>query len=234
MLANNRIRVITAVLAAAVFCATPSRAHADEDSALAWGYLAGELSTAGIFYLNFGTKSWPNKGPALALNMSPILIGIGSAFAAHKAELDPTPAYAIHGATSLGFNMYMLGMLIDGRNERDGLKSGPLAWTLGGLGMAGGAWIGATQIDGDSAPAYFVAPTGGFLVGGFIGLVTGLFRRKDPFHNAVWGATIGLAAGIAGSVIYAATRDDDPSSQPRTLDGRRKPKPAVFSWSGVF
>jgi len=236
---RKRILLLVSLLTVAVLLGSASdRAHAEpKDGALAWGLLSTELSTAGIFALNFGVKGWPNKGPALALNMSPIVIGIGAGVAAHYADIDARPAYAIHGATALGFDMFLLGMLIDGRNESDGLKVGTAAWTLGTLGMAAGGWIGATQVDsgGDEALVFFVAPMGGFLVGGFVGTIVGLFKRGQPaFKGAVVGATTGLAIGLAASIVYAITHDgDDQQGTPRLTERSRAMRP-LFSWAGMF
>ncbi len=39
----------------------------------------------------------------------------------------------------LGFDLFLVGTLIDGRSDRDGVRAGTAAWTLGGLGMLAGA-----------------------------------------------------------------------------------------------
>jgi hypothetical protein len=218
----------------------PAPARADADSALAWGFLAGEVSTAGIFALNFGSKSWPNHGLALVFNSAPLVVGPGVAYAAHRADLNPRPAYAIHGASMLGFDLFLLGTLIDGRSDRDGVRAGTTAWTLATMGMAGGAAIGATMIDADTAPIFYAAPTGGFVVGGIVGMVVGLIITHDgdrAFQGAVIGAASGMAIGLGASLVHAFTAEDEDEPQAKaegSADSARTTEPIMFTIGGAF
>ena len=231
----------TLLLAATLITVTPSSAHADADGAVAWGILAAEINTAGVFALNFGVKGWPNSGPALILNMTPMVVGPGAAYAAHKAGLNPEPALAIHGASLVGFDLMLVGMLIDGRNERDGLRLGPTAWTLGALGAAAGGYAGATQFEGDAGRVFLIAPIGGFVVGGIVGMVGTLIATLDgtkAFKGAVIGAASGITLGVAASLIYAlAYQDDDEQAAAAGAPATQRDKrdaPIMFSFGGAF
>jgi len=204
--------------------AAPGRAHAEKstEGALAWGLLTTEASTAGVFALNFGVRGWPNHGPALALNFAPMVLGPGAGFGAYYAELDPRPAYAIHGAGAMGFDLFLVGGLIDGRADKDGFRVGTAAWTLGAAGAAFGAWIGASEIDNaDEGAAFYAAPAGGFVVGGLIiGGISALVTHDSDkaMRGFIMGAAIGLALGLGGSTVYAfldrsGTRGDSASAR---------------------
>ncbi|MCP4447181.1 MAG: hypothetical protein GY811_17805 [Myxococcales bacterium] len=127
------LRLLLFVVPAALLAA-PSQAMADDDSGLAWGTLAGEASIAGVLALNFLVDDWPTDGPAFALNFAPMVLIPAAGDPAHLTGLDPRPAYAMHGASMVGLNLFMVGSMIDGRNAKDGLRAGPVAVTLGAIG----------------------------------------------------------------------------------------------------
>jgi hypothetical protein len=236
------LHALVIATAAAVLGAAPSRARADSEGALAWGFLAGEASTAGVFALNFGVRGWPNKGPALALNFTPMVLGPGIGAAAHYGGLDPRPAYAIHGAGAMGFDLFLVGGLIDGRSDRDGFRVGTAAWTLGAVGAGFGAWIGASEIDNaDEGAAFYVAPIGGFVAGGLvIGGISALVTRDSnkAMRGFIMGAAIGLSAGLAGSTVFAfmdrsGTRDEKSSAR-TVLHPSAETVTNLLSVSGAF
>lgn len=201
----------------------PSAAAADDDryAPLAYGVTFGELATAGVFALNFGTK-FPNQGPALAVNFTPILIGPGAGLGAHFLDLDPRPALALHGGAWLGLDLFLVGALIDGRDEAFGLRAGPVAWSLGALGALAGGVLGATQIDdGDEAAWFLAAPgvgflAGGLVLGGILVLASGLDGDQAPGRFAL-GAATGLGLGLGVATVMATRKESAPSLRAQPL-----------------
>ena len=109
-------------------------AYADEPYApAAYGAVALEYGMFGVFYANFNDV-WSSKGPALALNFTPMVLGAGAAIGAHYGDFNPRPAHAIHGAGWFGVEGFLIGALIDGRDKGWGLRAGRWAWTLGAIG----------------------------------------------------------------------------------------------------
>lgn len=238
---NNKLRISCLVLTVTLsHLATARPARASEEGALAYGFLAGELSMAGVFALNFGVDGWPNEGPAFALNFAPMVIGPGAGLAAHFLDLDPRPAYAMHGATVVGFDLFMMGLLIDGRGEQDGIRVGPTAWTLGAVGAAAGAVLGATQIgDKTEGSAFYAAPLAGFAGGGIVIGGLAALATKDSnkaFQRVVMGATGGLTLGIVGSLIFATSDGKEPRRSPRKSHPAvtATPETVMFSYGGIF
>lgn len=204
------------VLAAAVLAilAAASPAHADQtpSAAMAWGVTTGELATAGVFYLNFGTDLIPNHGPALAFNFTPMVLAPGVAYLARNA--DPRPALAIHGAGWLGLDLFLLGTLIDGRAETHRMKIGPAALGLAGAGALVGGYYAYTRVDTRrDAGAALLAPgagfaAGGLVLGGIYVLAAGLDGDKAPSQFAT-GAIAGLSIGL-GVATYVAHTERPP------------------------
>lgn len=208
-------RLIVSVVLASLVASSPAAAGDDDYHPAAYAVTVGELATAGVFLLNFGT-SFPNQGPALVVNFAPLLLAPGAGLGAHFLDLDPRPALAIHGATWLGFDLFLLGALIDGRDKVFGLRAGTFAWSLGALGAVAGGVIGATAIDDrDKAAWWLAAPGTGFLLGGLViggGLVlaSGLDGDQAAGRLAL-GAATGLGIGL-GVATYLAYRGDDAAS----------------------
>lgn len=228
----------------ACLAAAPAPAAADEPSTAAvHGTLALEATMFGVAALNFGTGLIPNHGPGLMLNMAPLVLGPLAAYGAYKADLDPTPALAIHGAGWLGLDLFMLGALLDGRDESWGLRAGPMAWTLGALGAIAGGVLGATAVDdSDEAIAWMAAPPAGFVAGGLVlggilvlaGGVDGHDAPGQLTTGALIGTTIGL--GVAGVLAYREAGGTEPSSAVARLGTRIDPSPGrvMFSFGGAF
>lgn len=217
----------------------PTTAHAENEkaeSAAAWGLLATEASMAGIFALNFNVKDWPSEGPAFMVNMVPMLIGPGVAWGAYAGEFNPRPAYAIQGAASLGVDLFLVGMLLDGLGEEDTAVVGMNAWALGGIGAAAGAWIGATEVDQiEEGVVFYGAPIAGFGAGGLLGMATSLIsgNLNDISEYALYGATAGMTIGVAASVIvaYAGASDE---AEPGASSSNLTKMPAVTGDSKKF
>lgn len=226
-------------VATVVFFASVRPAAADEpNAALAWGLTAGELATAGVLALNFGSDVIPNHGPGMIVNFTPLLVGPALAYGADAGGFAATPALSVHGGGWLGLNLFMVGALVDGRDRPFGLRAGKTAWTLGVIGAIGGGLIGATAVNGkDESIAWLAAPPGGFtvgllLIGGAIVIASGPDGDKAGGQLAL-GAITGLTLGL-GAATYLAYRgigDTSTASQSVVpLDGPRR----VFSLGGTF
>jgi hypothetical protein len=195
---------------------------------------------AGVFVLNFGVEDWPNDGPAFALNFAPMLLAPGIGLGAHFLDVDPRPAYGLHGASMMGFDLFLVGMLIDGRNEQDGVRAGPTAWTLGALGAIAGGFLGSTEIDNKKeGTVFYAAPAGGLVVGGLI--IGGLAAvasgdSNKAFQRVVMGAAGGLAVGLAGSLVYAFTNPHGERAPARvaTPQVSAGPDSVMVSYGGAF
>ncbi|MBE7450988.1 MAG: hypothetical protein HS111_19475 [Kofleriaceae bacterium] len=127
---------VTVAVSAATVTWTAAPARADTRGALIWGGTALELSTLGVFALNFGTDLVPNHGPGMIINFTPMVIAPAVGYGARNA--DPALPLAIHGAGWMGVDLFLLGTLIDGRGERDRMRVGAVAWTLGAVGAVAG------------------------------------------------------------------------------------------------
>ncbi len=182
-------------------------------TALVHGIFVGELGTAGVFALNFGTDL-PDRSYQMPVNFTPLLLGPAAAYGAYRAKLDPRPAMALHGALWLGADLFLLGALVDGRERAWQLRGGAVAWTLGGLGVLAGGLAGATAIRGDDALlAWMVGPSLGFAAGGLVlgGMLVlaGGADGDDALGQLATGAIVGttLGLGIAGVLAYGDYRD---------------------------
>ncbi len=202
-----------AALLALAALGSPARAervrHAHEPrAAMAWGVTTGELATAGIFYLNFGTSTIPSGGPGFAFNFTPMVLAPGVAYLARNA--DPRPALAIHGAGWLGLDLFLIGTLIDGRAETHRMKVGPVALGLAGAGALVGGYYAWTHVDTRRDAGFaLLAPGAGFAAGGlFLGglyvLAGGLDGDKASSQFAT-GAVAGLSIGLAVATYVAHT-----------------------------
>lgn len=204
--------VLAAAVLAVLAAASSARADQPPSAAMAWGVTTGELATAGIFYLNFGTNTIPNGGPGFAFNFTPMVLAPGVAYLARDA--DPRPALAIHGAGWLGLDLFLAGTLIDGRAETQRMKIGPVSLTLGAAGALVGGYYAYTHVDTRrDAGVALLAPGAGFAAGGlFLGgiyvLAAGLDGDKASSQFAT-GAIAGLSLGL-GVAAYVAHTERPP------------------------
>ena len=166
---------------------------------------------------------WPKEGPAFALNFTPILAIPGAGIPAHFTGLDPRPAYAIHGGTMLGLNLFVVGAMVDGRHEKNGVRAGPVAITAGVLGAAAGSWLGATQIHDERQGEMFLAgpPVGGMaglLIGGLAALAVP--DSDTQFRRVLVGGSVGMGLGFLVSGAFARTE----GASSRRRSSRRLPQ----------
>lgn len=215
---------LPAVIVIAALAAGPGAAEARPVKG--WEAYAGltlEASLAGVFYINFSdVADHVGDGVRIPLGIVGMFaLPVGAGFAAHRLDLDPRPALAIHGAAWYGLDGFMLGSLIDGRDQAWGLRVGKTAWTLAAIGAVGGAIVGARHVDNDDeATMWFAGPTAGFAAGGLVlGTVlvfAGGLDGDDAPGQFVTGATIGLTVGLGAATALAIRGMGDASP------GRRK------------
>ena len=195
---------------AAVFgvLASPALARAEDKrlSGPSYGVAAAELGIVGTILIHEYTPSSPGEGVGLAVNFLPVVVGFGAGFLAHSEGLDPRYPLAFHGAIAGGLSLLAIGAAIDGRDETNGVRFGPAALTLGALGAAAGAYLGATRIDtlGEGAP-FLAAPFVCAFGGGLTFAVVHFFDDGGPKSDGrlLKYAGIGMLLGTVGSLAFA-------------------------------
>ena len=175
-----------------------------------YGGLSLEAAMAGTFYLNFSdladhvgdnARVWTGFIGSTALTL-------GGGYLGHRFDLDPRPALAVHGAVWFGLEGFMLGTLVDGRDQAWGLRVGRTAWTLGAVGAVAGAVVGGRFVDGrDETSVWFGGPTigfaaGGIVIGGLMVLIGGI-DGDTASGQFVTGATVGLTVGLGAATALA-------------------------------
>lgn len=233
---HQRIVSLLIVLVTLTAAATNSYAEKNE-GALPWGLLTLEASSIGVAAILLSDKK-----PAYAevyLSFVPIGLGIGAGVLAK--DTDPRGAYALYGGAAAGLNMFLFGSVLDAIGSDAQARMGSSAWVLGGMGVLGGAWFGATQIqDPDIGVAYFFAPLGGLVIGGvgttLVSLV--LNGSKDFGKGAVIGGAVGMSVGFAVPIIATLLDDGDQPSESSTRLGQPGnlflPRAKIFSFGGSF
>jgi len=225
----QRPRRLLRVALLACIAAAPTDARADE-AGVAYGFVGAELATGGAIAIHHFTASSPGEGIGLAVNFLPVVVGIGAGLAGEAWDLDARPPLAAHGAVIGALPLLMIGASVDGRGARDGVALGPLALTLGALGAAGGAYLGATRVETTGeAIAVGAAPFAGAFVGGLAFAVAHFFDDRGPRSTGrlVRFAGVGMLAGTVGSYAYAFKhRDRDAAVMRRS--------PAMLSLGGTF
>jgi hypothetical protein len=146
----------------------------------------------------------------------------------------------VQGGVWTGLDLFVLGALIDGRDERDRLKIGPTSIALGIGGTIAGGLLAHRSRTGTAdsvwlaaAPGGFVA--GGFVIGGMLVLIGGLDGDKAVSQFAI-GGIAGLSIGLGAAIWYTTTQQRTGSSGASPLlpsvgvsDGR-----TMFSYGGTF
>ena len=230
------------VIALTMVAALASRALAEDERSgpVAWGVAGLELGVAADFALAFTTDVHKSGAATTGLAFGVFALGGGMALLSYKADLGATGPVVVHGAVWAAADLFVLGSLIDGRNERDRLKIGPTAIVLGSAGLISGGifayrsrtgtadsiWLGA-------APGGFLA--GGFAIGGILVLASGLDGDKAVSNFAI-GGVAGLTIGLSAAIWYTTTQQPSRASSRSALlpsvgigDGR-----TMFSYGGTF
>jgi hypothetical protein len=213
-MASERAVKVCLLVCVLVCSVTASARAAPRDrgsSAFVHGMFVGELGTAGVFALNFGTDL-PDRY-LVPVNFTPFLLAPAAAYGAFRAKLDPRPTMALHGALWFGADLFLLGALIDGRERAWQLRRGTVAWTLGGIGVLAGGLAGAVAIrDDDALLAWMIGPPIGFAAGGLVLggvlVLAGGADGDDALGQFATGAIVGttLGLGVAGVLAYSDHR----------------------------
>src|SRR5207247_369702 len=109
----------------------------------------------------------------------------------------------------LGFDMFMLGTLIDGRDVRQRMKIGTTAIALGlGGTIAGGLFASRSRTGTSDSVWLGGAPigmfAGAFAIGGILVLATGIDGDKAPSQFAI-GGIAGMSLGLGVAIWYSQT-----------------------------
>lgn len=238
MPAMRWIQVAVLVIAA---LAAPAAAEDKRSGTIAWGVAGLEVGMAADFTLAFTTKVHSTSGGTLATALGVMALGGGSALLAYKADLGAAGPVITHGAVWMGADLFILGSLIDGRNERHRLKIGPTSIALGIGGTIAGGLFASRSRTGTADSVWLAAAPGGFIagglaIGGMIVLIGGLDGDKAVSQFAI-GGIAGLSIGLGAAIWYTTTQQPAPSSAARTSlvptvdigDGR-----TMFSYGGSF
>ncbi len=170
---------LLAVVSFALFCLLASPAAAQDDvrpcqgdgsSIVAWSVSGFEFGMAASLALRFTQTIDPetDTGGEAILQLMPWVTGLAGGFSAWCLELDYRPATAIHAALWTGFDMFLLGAIID--RAGTGGELGTTTAVLTTVGALAGGVFGATAVgDGnDGSWAWFF---GGPPAGAGLGLV---------------------------------------------------------------
>lgn len=236
------------LVALAVGLAAPRAAHAESDrlgDAMTWGVLGLEAGTAGLFTLAFTTGIGSTSAQASVLGWTPLLLGGGITYLAYRADAGRTIPVVIHGAVWTGVDLFLVGTLLEGRNDRDRLKIGKVSLAMGVIGGLGGAALAEwTGRDKDASTVWLGAPVGsalagGLVLGGILVLAGGVDGDKAVSQLAT-GTIAGLTLGLGASIYYGVTHPH--RAKPPAAVGQVSVVPGiqvdhqrtVISFSGTF
>jgi len=176
---------------------TAATAEPGVDDGLVWGMTGLQISAAvavGVRLTHDG--DWGTLGNVV-YGVAPFAVGVASGFGSHAVGLPARAGYAVHGAGWLGLDLALVGALIDGDGggRYDRLRIGPATWTLGAVGVLGGAWLGARGV------RVGAGVRGGFLGGPAVGamagtLLAGLVELARPSNHTERNLTLGAITGI--------------------------------------
>jgi hypothetical protein len=240
------MKVTSAIGSAMFLCmmaSAPARADVVGEPAgmreTAYAVTGSELGMAGMFALHFGARVSSDGLPVTLETFGVLGLGVGAGLAAHYGDWDPRVPQAIHGAGWVGLDLFLLGAMIDGRDQAWGMRAGRFAYSLGAVGAVGGALLGSRITDGTGSGVWLAGPSIGFVGGGLVlGSVLVIGGGVDGDHalgQFATGAVIGglLGTGVAG---YFAFKDPGrstllPTGRPAVDVGGGR---MIFSYGGAF
>jgi hypothetical protein len=238
---NRSMRRTLAALALIAALAGPAAAEDKRSGWMVWGATGLEVGCVGVFAIAFGTNAYASSWVATPLALAPFALGAGTAYLAHRADLGPTGPIVAHGAAWTGLDLFMLGTLIDGRNDRYRMKIGPTSIALGIAGTLGGGYLASRSRTGTADSVWLGAAPGGFIagglaLGGLLVLAGGLDGDKASSQFAT-GAVAGLSIGLGAAIYYTMTQQGPRASGTQAL---RMPsieivaERTVISYGGAF
>lgn len=232
-------RTATALVLIAAF-ATTAAAEDQRSGTVAWGVAGLELGMAADFTLAFTTKVHSSGAATTGLALGVFAVGGGMAALAYEADLGAAGPVIGHGAAWMGLDMFLLGTLIDGRDDRHRMKIGPTSIALGIGGTIAGGLLASRSRTGTADSVWLGAAPGGFLagglaLGGLLVLIGGIDGDKAVSQFTI-GGIAGLSIGLGAAIWYTQTQ------QPSTNSARTALVPSVdigagrtiFSYGGAF
>lgn len=237
--ATTSMRRTSIALLVIAALASPALAEDKRSGPVAWGVAGLELGMAGDFTLAFTTKVHSSSGGTLAAALGVFALGGGMAYLSYKADLGPTGPLVGHGAVWGGVDLFILGSLIDGRDDRHRLKIGPTAITLGIGGTIAGGLLAYRSRTGTADTVWLGAAPGGFLagglaIGGMIVLIGGLDGDKAMSQFAI-GGLAGLSIGLGAAIWYSSTHQPTSGSSATLVPSIGvRDGVTMFSYGGAF
>lgn len=209
------------------------------EDALVWALWTMELGGAGVVWAKthgFDHQDWREA----ALITAPIVAGVGVGLASHLGDWSPSVPLAVHGASWMGLDLFLLGGLLSGDDD-DGFHAGAMAWSLAAIGAAAGGYLGATEVDPGIERQLWMGMQYGGIVGAFGGVLA-VFIAQDFDHATEtrvvgWSALVGLTLGLGAGAALAFTRDEDATStyvEVSTPMLSPAPHGLVLGWGGRF
>jgi len=200
--------------------ATPRR----HSSAFPYAIVGFELATALGFGLTYALS--PDGLHAAGLVATALLpYGVAAAFGvlAYRGGWDPSPAYALHGATWSATSLFIVGALIDGALRGEVWRQESLAWGLAGAGLVLGALFGGLVVEEPASIPWIAAPVilvPGVLVAGLVAVTAMLIGGTNEEVARSAGVTAGLfgLAGLGVAYTFAFLRRE---AEPPPSRGRR-------------
>ena len=201
------MRLVTLALLASL--AAPAAADDKRSGTMVWGEAGLELGCAGVFAIAFGTDAYDSSLAAPSLTLAPFALAGGMALLAHRYDLGPSGPVIVHGAVWTGLDLFMLGSLIDGRNDHERLAIGPVGITLGIAGTLAGGYLASRSRTGTSDAVWLGAAPGGFVAGGLalggLLVLAGGLDGDRAISQFTTGAVAGLSIGLGAAIYYTAT-----------------------------
>jgi hypothetical protein len=222
---RKRSVVHVAVLMAAVMLGSTvaaRAAHAQEEdegppsrTALASGYFAMNLLSMPTVAITLGGEEGV---PVFGLGLAATAAGSLTFYQSRE----PAIPLAANGAIWGGMAGLLAGATIDGVYPDNGVRLGPWAYGLAGVGALAGGWLGATQVEpGEPSYPWLLVPAAGAVAGAITPRLTEivlclpaaraaaragggcLMSRRVGLEVTRWSTIAGIATGMAVGIAYS-------------------------------
>jgi|GEM_PF-3372434 len=245
----RRLALLVGVAMLALSARAPDVRGAEPPNAWAtgvtWGTVGLEIFGAAAAVLDLTVAGVHDDDTVEVLVLTlPALLGAGLGALAGWQGWPTSIPRAAHGALWTGFDLFLAGTLTHGALEPggDGLRLGPMAWTMGALGAGLGGYWGASKIsDGDDFVLWMSAP----YVSGLVSLVSagalalagwaGGWKDRTTMQAIGWTGvgwfTAGLGVAYAAPWIVAPSREH---TEQLAFDLSRRFEPLTLPRFGAF